>query len=196
MSTEIAKLRVILDTERDVYRDIEISVDSTLLHLHHAILDSFGWSTGEMASFFESDESWEKGKEYSLMDIGGDGDMAVVKISAIISNLESRSVYVYDFLRMWSFFIEPVEFTSAEDGVEYPRLCAESGTPPDFDSKDGDLLAGMEFPGEGGGESVNFKPERTGDPEIDAYLDEQEGNDGKDGWNEDHASLDGLDDLM
>jgi hypothetical protein len=49
-SKKIAKLRVILDTEQDVYRDIEIYTDSTLLHFHNAILDSFGWASGEMAS--------------------------------------------------------------------------------------------------------------------------------------------------
>ena len=106
-SKKIAKLRVILDTEQDVYRDIEISTDSTLLHFHNAILDSFGWASGEMASFFESDESWDKGKEYSLMDIGGDGDMTIVKVEAIIKDTGSRAVYVYDFLRMWCFYIEP-----------------------------------------------------------------------------------------
>lgn len=195
MSSKIAKIRVILDTEMDVYRDLEISIESTLLHLHHAILDSFGWAAGEMASFFESDESWEKGKEYSLMDIGGDGDMAEVKVSCVLANLDSRAVYVYDFLRMWSFFIEPLTFGEAEKGIEYPRLCLEHGTPPDFDSKDGDILEGMSFPGEEGLEDESYKPEKTGDPEIDAYLDEQDGED-DDGWNEDHASLDGLDELM
>ena len=53
----------------------------------------------------------------------------------------------------------------------------------------------MSFPGEEGLEDESYKPEKTGDPEIDAYLDEQDGED-DDGWNEDHASLDGLDELM
>jgi len=197
-STKIAKLRVILDTEQDVYRDIEISTDSTLLHFHNAILDAFGWSPGEMASFFESDENWDKGKEYSLMDIGGEGDMTVVKVEAIIQGTDSRAVYVYDFLRMWCFFIEPVSFDVAVKDREYPQLCFESGTPPSFDSKDGDLAEGMgfEIPDDGESEdSGNGKPERTGDPDIDAYLDEQESGD-DDGWSEDHASLDGLDELM
>lgn len=197
-STKIARLRVILDTEQDVYRDIEISTDSTLLHFHNAILDAFGWSPGEMASFFESDEHWEKGKEYSLMDIGGEGDMTVIQVEDIIQNTDSRAVYVYDFLRMWCFFIEPVSFDEAVPNIEYPQLCFESGTPPSFDSKDGDLAEGMgfEMPEEGEAmDSGDGKPEKTGDPEIDAYLEEQEGGD-DDGWREDHASLDGLDELM
>jgi hypothetical protein len=198
-SKKIAKLRVILDTEQDVYRDIEIYTDSTLLHFHNAILDSFGWASGEMASFFESDESWDKGKEYSLMDIGGDGDMTIVKVEAIIKDTGSRAVYVYDFLRMWCFYIEPVSFDVAAPDVEYPQLCLEFGTPPSFDSKDGDLAEGMgfEIPNDGDShDSGDGKPEKTGDPDIDAYLEEQAGEDDSDGWNEDHASLDGLDELM
>ena len=196
--SKIAKLRVILDTEQDVYRDIEISIESTLLHFHNAILDAFGWTPGEMASFFESDENWDKGKEYSLMDIGGDADMTVVKVEAIIQDTDSRAVYVYDFLRMWCFFIEPVSLGEAVPNIAYPQLCFEHGTPPSFDSKDGDLAEGMgfEMPDEEElNDSGDGKPERTGDPEIDAYLDDQEGGD-DDGWREDHASLDGLDELM
>lgn len=198
--SKIAKLRVILDTEQDVYRDIEISTDSTLLHFHNAILDAFGWNPGEMASFFESDENWDKGKEYSLMDIGGDADMTVVKVEAIVQDTDSRAVYVYDFLRMWCFYIEPVSFEAAVPNIEYPQLSFEHGTPPSFDSKDGDLAAGMgfEMPDEGEPQDADDgKPEKTGDPEIDAYLDAQAGGDDEeDGWREDHASLDGLDELM
>jgi len=198
-SSEIAKVRVILDTEQDVYRDIEISMDATLLHFHNAILDSFGWASGEMASFFESDESWDKGKEYSLMDIGGEGDMAVVKVDAIIKNTDSRAVYVYDFLRMWCFYIEPMSFELAKPDVQYPQLCFEFGTPPSFDSKDGGIMEGMGLDISGDDDTLDpgdGKPEKTGDPEIDAYLEEQEGGDDAGGWNEDHASLDGLDELI
>lgn len=198
-SSKIAKLRVILDTEQDVYRDIEISMNATLMHFHNAILDSFGWASGEMASFFESDESWDKGREFSLMDIGGEGDMALAKVKEIIKDTNSRAVYVYDFLRMWCFYIEPVSFELAKPGVQYPQLCFEVGTPPSYDSKDGDIMEGMglEVPEDGDAhDSGDGKPEKTGDPEIDAYLEEQEGGNDSGEWNEDHASLDGLDELM
>ena len=49
---QILRLRVILDTEEDVFRDIEIETDAPLMHLHFAVLDAFGWEAGEMASFF------------------------------------------------------------------------------------------------------------------------------------------------
>jgi len=166
----VLRLKITLDTKEDVYREIEISGDSSLLHLHHALLDAFGWDSGEMASFFESDSNWDKGREFSLMDEGGDGDMSLTKISDILKDTSSKAIYVYDFLRMWCFYVEPVSMNEKEAGVEYPRLCLEEGIPPPFSSKDGDLMDGM-------GQDID--------------LDEDAGS-----WNEDHDSLDGLDELM
>ena len=40
--SSIMRLRVILDTEDDVFRDIEIETDAPLMHLHFAVLDAFG----------------------------------------------------------------------------------------------------------------------------------------------------------
>ena len=62
--SQIMRLRVILDTEEDVFRDIEIERNAPLMHLHFAVLDAFGWDSGELASFFQSDETWSRGKEF------------------------------------------------------------------------------------------------------------------------------------
>jgi len=98
---------------------------------------------------------------------------------------------VYDFLRMWCFYVEPLALEDAVPGRAYPALCHEFGTPPAFDSKDDDLLDGMglELP-----EEDDETPYRTGDPELDAYLDGDDDDDGYDG--QDHLSIDDLDDLI
>ena len=44
--SQIMRLRVILDTEDDVFRDIEIETTAPLMHLHFAVLDAFGWESG------------------------------------------------------------------------------------------------------------------------------------------------------
>ena len=191
----VVRLKITLDTKDDVYREIEIHGDSSLLNLHHALLDSYGWASGEMASFFESDLNWDKGQEFSLINEGGDGDMSVTKISEILKDTSSKAVYVYDFLRMWCFYVEPLSFHDEEVGIEYPRLCLEEGTPPSFNSKDEGLMEGLSL-------AIDFNeegedtPERTGDPEVDAYLAESNGVEKDTTWNEDHDSLEGLDELM
>ena len=195
---QILRLRVILDTEEDVFRDIEIQTDAPLMHLHFAVLDAFGWEAGEMASFFQSDESWSRGQEFPLMDrsdpMAEPGDqpeeaMTQRTVGDLVPSLASRAIYVYDFLRMWCFYVEPVMLEDAKPDGAYPALCHEFGTPPAFDSKDGELLDGMDLDlGEDDG-----KPTRTGDPEIDAYLDDDEDDDDFGG---DHLSIDDLDGLI
>ena len=68
---KIFKFRIILDTEEDIIRDIEIQDDCSFINLHECIQQSFGFSGVEMASFYRSDEFWEKGEELPLVDMGG-----------------------------------------------------------------------------------------------------------------------------
>ena len=81
----------------------------------------------------------------------------------------------------------------ADPDAAYPALCHEFGTPPAFDSKDGDLLAGMDLPSDQDEEEDDGKPYRTGDPELDAYLDDDDDEDDFGGG--EHLSIDDLDDL-
>ncbi|MEN9640552.1 MAG: hypothetical protein RLZZ262_2421, partial [Bacteroidota bacterium] len=69
-NVNIFKFRVIIDTEEDVFRDIEIETDASFEDLHRSILDGFDFEEGEMASFYMSNEQWEKGLEIALMDMG------------------------------------------------------------------------------------------------------------------------------
>jgi hypothetical protein len=207
--SQIMRLRVILDTEEDVFRDIEIAVGAPLMHLHFAVLDAFGWEAGELASFFQSDESWSRGREFSLldmsdpmMDVENDDDntgdashkdrqMTQHTVGDLIPGLGARAIYVYDFLRMWCFYVEPLQDGQADPEATYPLLCHEFGTPPAFDSKDVDLLMGMDL--DLGENDEDDGPYRTGDPELDAYLD---GDDDEDDYGGDgHMSIDDLDDL-
>lgn len=54
----IFKFRVIINTEEDVFRDIEIATDDSFESLHKAILSAFNFEEGEMASFYMSDDTW------------------------------------------------------------------------------------------------------------------------------------------
>ena len=130
--SSIMRLRVILDTEDDVFRDIEIETDAPLIHLHFAVLDAFGWESGELASFFQSDESWGRGKEFSLLDMSDpmadDGAkpedaMNESTVGHLIPELGCRAIYVYDFLRMWCFYVEPLALEDAKPNGAYPQLC-------------------------------------------------------------------------
>ena len=188
----LLRFRVIIDIEEDVFRDILIGRTSSLEDLHRGILAAFDFGEGEMASFFQSDEHWGRGREVPLMDMGMDDQgnpypsMRTIAIEELASAANDRMVYVYDFLRMWCFYVEVI---GMEDGdtPEFPLLAQEFGEAPDQFSKEVDLGMDLDEPKE-----EDKGPLKTGDPELDAYLagDEDEEDSGPS-----FTSLDDLDDL-
>jgi Plasmid pRiA4b ORF-3-like protein len=145
-NVNIFKFRVIVDTEADVFRDIEIETDATFEDLHRSILDSFDFEEGEMASFYMSNEQWEKGLEIALMDMGEKSAMSMknTSLAEMVSQPADKVLYVYDFMRMWIFYVELIEIKKDKPSTIYPRVALVFGDAPAQDSKEMDLF-GEEF---------------------------------------------------
>ena len=133
----IYRFRIILDndTEEDVFRDLEIRETDTLEDLHNAITQSFGFDGTEMASFYLSDDTWEQGEEISLFDMS-DGMNSVrlmneTNINDFANESQTKLIYVYDFLSMWTFFVELAEVVEEAEGMDYPNLMFVHGQIPD-----------------------------------------------------------------
>ncbi len=157
----IYKFRVLLDTEQEVFRDIEIKPEHTFEQLHLAIQEAFGFSAKEMASFYLSNDEWEKGKELPLMDMNyGDDDqlysMGQVKIGELIRKTGQKLIYIYDFLKMWGFFVEMVEISPELNEMTYPRVAMALGDAPAEGSKDMDFEIETDYDGEEGDEDDFF----------------------------------------
>jgi len=133
----IYRFRVILDndTDQDVFRDIEIRETDTLEDLHNAIAQSFGFDGLEMASFYISDDQWNQGEEISMIDIGeGDENIRLMNetsINDVVYEMQPKLIYVYDFLSMWTFFVELAEIVDETPGTVYPNLMFVHGQLPD-----------------------------------------------------------------
>ena len=131
----IYRFRIILDTEEDVFRDLEIVQNATLEDFNNAITQSFGFDGLEMASFYLSNESWEQGEEISQFDMSGVLDairlMNETLVEDVVSKSSTKLLYVYDFLSMWCFMIELAEIAEPEDGVSYPNLMFVQGQVPE-----------------------------------------------------------------
>ena len=69
----IYKIRIILDTQEDIFRDIEIEQNSTLEDFHNTITQAFGFLGNEMASFYTCDELWNQDEEIPLFDTSENG---------------------------------------------------------------------------------------------------------------------------
>lgn len=109
--TMVYKVRVLLDVEGDVFRDIILKSDRNLEDFHLIIAKSFGFKGQEMASFYISDKDWNQGEEIPLFDMSeGDNDssMAATSISTVLNSKGDRLIYIYDFFSMWTFFVELV----------------------------------------------------------------------------------------
>ena len=133
----IYRFRVILDndTEDDIFRDLEIRETDTLEDLHNIIAQSFGFDGTEMASFYKSDDNWNQGEEYSLFNLSeGDEEVKLMNetiINEVIHEIETKMIYIYDFLNMWTFFVELAEIVDETSSVDYPNLLFSLGQIPD-----------------------------------------------------------------
>ncbi|MDG1653406.1 MAG: hypothetical protein P8M02_03470 [Flavobacteriaceae bacterium] len=128
----ILRFRIILDVKEDVLRDIEIEDSATFEDLHHAITQAFGFLGNEMASFYRSDEDWIQGEELPLeaMDPSQESCRDQV-LNTVISASQHQLIYVYDFLNLWTFFVELMEVGEQITGTTYPNLIHAQGEVPE-----------------------------------------------------------------
>ncbi len=130
----IYKIRVILNADEDVIRDIAIEGSSSLEDLHNAVTNAFGFSGNEMASFYRSDENWNQGEEFPLFDMSDGHDrktqMSEMEISGVLEDAGDKMIYVYDFFNMWSFYVELIDGNMEHSNTELPFLLFSLGAIP------------------------------------------------------------------
>ncbi|WP_456421941.1 IS1096 element passenger TnpR family protein [Lutibacter sp.] len=126
------KIRVILDVENDVIRDIVINKTINLENFHLIIAKSFGFKGQEMASFYKTDNNWEQGEEIPLFDMSENGDSIAMNsflVNDVFKNVGDKLIYVYDFMAMWTFFVELSEIS--ENEIKDFKITFSFGNTPD-----------------------------------------------------------------
>ena len=137
------KFRVLLDSNdrNEVFRDILISDNDNFESFYNAILNAYQFSNDQMASFYMSNDMWDKGHEISLYDMsfGEDseqilpGVMRTSMIRDFIQEGNQKIILVHDFLRMWIFLIELIGHQN--DAPESPQMVLSVGNAPAETSK-------------------------------------------------------------
>lgn len=155
------KFRVLLDSTdaNEIFRDILIDQDANFEALYKAILISYGFNGDQMASFYMSNDNWDKGYEISLFDMafGEDPDqilpgvMSTCTLSDFVKEADQKMILVHDFFRMWIFLIELIDTTT--DTPEYPQTVLSVGNAPAEESRSGDS------------NDLNFETDMDFDPE-------------------------------
>src|SRR5690606_32205526 len=145
----VYKFRVILDTEEDIFRDIAILDTDTLEDLHNTISNAFGFDGSEMASFYTCDDKWNQEDEIPLFDTGDvEGEQSTMQdfvLKDILDKEQTKIIYVYDFINMFTFYVELTANVEEQIGESYPSLMLaqreispidQNGFDPNFDNKD------------------------------------------------------------
>lgn len=132
----ILKFRIYLEEDDSVYRDVAIRHTQSFFDLHEIILKSFEFDTKHQATFFRSNDNWQKGREISLekYDKAYKAAPLLMKETTIGSEIREpnqKFIYVYDFTKNWSFLVELINVSKEENPkVNYPSMIRKEGIGP------------------------------------------------------------------
>lgn len=132
----ILKFRVYLEEDESVYRDVAIRHSQNFFDLHEAILRSYEFDNKHKATFYRSNDHWQKGREISLEVYEKEYKappliMKETPIGSEIREPNQRFVYIYDFNKNWSFLVELINVSKEENPkLSYPAMVRSEGIPP------------------------------------------------------------------
>ncbi len=132
----ILKFRVYWEDDDSVYRDVAIKHVQTFFELHKMILKCFEFDNKHNATFFRSNDKWQRGKEITLEKYEKKYEvtpllMNEVTIGSQIRDPNQKFIYVYDFHKNWTFMVELINVNKEEDNkVTYPFCTRSEGIGP------------------------------------------------------------------
>jgi hypothetical protein len=133
----VLKFRVFFEEDDTIYRDIAIKHNQSFFELHQALLAAYEFDSIHQASFYRSNDSWQRGRAISLekydnVEYKVDPlDMFETNIGTEIRDTEQKFIYVYDFQKNWSFQIQLIGVSKEENAkLIYPNITRKEGIGP------------------------------------------------------------------
>ncbi len=135
----IYRFRITFEDQDEFFRELEILADQNFEEFHQAITKNLEIDPGMLSSFYICDHQFRKKKEISLLDMDPDSNedenegVLVMKdtlLSDAIDDPHQKLLYVYDYLNYWTFYIELLKISRAQEGVSYPRFSKAKGLTP------------------------------------------------------------------
>jgi len=103
-------IRITLESKEDVIREIEINSDCFMSELHYFIIDAFGLDNKELASFYTVNSELELEDEFPLISFqDNSSNMENTKLESVLTNVNDKLIYVFDYMKMWRFLIELIK---------------------------------------------------------------------------------------
>ena len=132
----ILKFRIYWEEDDSVYRDIVIKHSHTFSDLHHEILRCYEFDNKHKATFFRSNDKWQRGKEITLEKYDKTYAappllMRETTIGSEIKDTNQKFIYVYDFNKNWTFMVELINVNKEESNrISYPSCARSEGIGP------------------------------------------------------------------
>lgn len=129
----VYKIRVILDTKEDIFRDIEIKEKQTLWNLHLGIKSAFSLQGDELSAFNLMENDGTVYKSVPLEDMSDEGDGEIMSDVYIMEAFETKgdkAQFQYGLLDLWEFFCELIEVVDEKPAVNYPITVFRFGNVP------------------------------------------------------------------
>jgi hypothetical protein len=132
----ILKFRIYFEDDDSIYRDVAIRHTQSFFELHEAILKANEFDNKHKATFFRSNDHWQRGREISLDVYEKDYKaspllMKDTTVGSEIKNPGQKFIYNYDFNKNWSFMIELINVSKEENAkLSYPATVRTEGIAP------------------------------------------------------------------
>lgn len=132
----VLKFRVYFEEDDSIYRDVAIKHTQSFLKLHEIILKSYEFDSKHQATFFRSNDNWQRGREITLQKYDKKYQvepllMEDTPVGAEIRDPNQKFIYLYDFNRNWGFLIEMIGVVKEENArLDYPVVIKTEGIPP------------------------------------------------------------------
>jgi hypothetical protein len=132
----ILRFRIYLEEDDSVYRDVAVRHTQTFSQLHEVILKAYEFDKKHQATFYRSNDSWQRGREISLEKYSKPYKvepllMESTMIGSEIFDPNQKFIYVYDFAKNWTFQIELINVSKEENPkLTYPAVVRVEGIGP------------------------------------------------------------------
>jgi Fe-S-cluster formation regulator IscX/YfhJ len=134
----ILKFRISWEEDDAIYRDVMVKHTQHFTDLHQIILKAFEFDEKHDATFFRSNEKWQRGREiskavYEKNYVVPPLMMDEVLIGSEILNTNQQFVYLYDFAKSWTFLIQLIQVIKNADvdmELNYPMVSRIEGVGP------------------------------------------------------------------
>ena len=132
----ILKFRIYFEDDDSIYRDVAVRHTQSFFELHEAILKAYEFDNKHKATFYRSNDHWQKGREISLeaYDKTYQAPPLIMKDTTVGSEIRvpgQKFVYNYDFNKNWSFLVDLINISKEENPkLSYPAIIRTEGIAP------------------------------------------------------------------